>query len=178
MSEEANNFEEIYAIYKNMVYNLSLHYVQNIEDAQEITQDVFVSINQSLEKFNRKSSIKTWIYRITINKSLDYIKSGERKKRSGFLNTMFFGFKSELKFDIPIFNHPGVLLEQKEATKRIFNYINQLPDNQKTALILNKIEHKSQIEISEIMNISTKAVESLIGRAKINLLKKLNFNEG
>jgi len=58
-----------------MVYNLALHYVQNIQDAEEITQDVFVSVYQSLAKFKESSTISTWIYRIAINKSLDYIKS-------------------------------------------------------------------------------------------------------
>ena len=57
------------------MYNLSLHYLHNTEDAQEATQDVFVKIYNKIEGFNNKSSLKTWIYRITINHSLDVIKS-------------------------------------------------------------------------------------------------------
>lgn len=71
--------EEIYSMYKNKVYNLALQYVQNIEDAEEITQDVFVNIHLSLAQFKYNAELSTWIYKITINKSLDYIKMKKRK---------------------------------------------------------------------------------------------------
>lgn len=162
-----------------MVYNLSLHYVQNVEDAQEITQDVFVIIYQSLDAFEEKSSLKTWIYRITINKSLDFIKARQRKKRFAFITSLFFDDSNDLKHNpTDEHNHPGVQLEDKEALAILFNHINQLPDNQKTALILHKIEQKSQVEVAEIMNLSPGAVESLIHRAKINLSKKITKSEG
>ena len=162
-----------------MVYNLSLHYVQNVEDAQEITQDVFVIIYQSLDAFEEKSSLKTWIYRITINKSLDFIKARQRKKRFAFITSLFFDDSNDLKHNpTDEHNHPGVQLEDKEALAILFNHINQLPDNQKTALILHKIEQKTQVEVAEIMNLSPGAVESLIHRAKTNLSKKITKNEG
>jgi len=161
-----------------MVYNLALQYVQNTEDAEEITQDVFVSVYQSHDKFRLESSIATWIYRITINKSLDHIKSKQRKKRFSFLTSLFSDDSNELRFDPPEFNHPGVQLEDKEAIERIFRHINLLPDNQKTALILHKIEQMTQTEVAEIMGISPKATESLIQRAKTNLAHKLGVREG
>ena len=161
-----------------MVFNLSLQYVQNYEDAQEITQDVFLTVYQSISTFKEKSKLSTWIYRITINKSLDFIKAKQRKKRFGFLTSYFFENSGDIKHDTPSFNHPGIQLENKESLEIIFYHINQLPANQKTALILSKIDHKTQAEIAEIMNISTKAVESLIQRAKSNLSKKLNLSEG
>ncbi|MBC7426373.1 MAG: RNA polymerase sigma factor [Bacteroidia bacterium] len=168
--------EELYHKHKKQVYNLALHYVQNIEEAQEITQDVFVSLNNGLEKFREDSSIDTWIYRITINKSLDYIKAKNRKKRSGFLVSLFNNISDQLSYSD--FDHPGVLMEQKEAVQSIFFHINKLPANQKTVLILSKIESKSQREIAEILGISLKAVESLLQRAKTSLLNKLKPNEG
>mgnify|MGYP003553817947 CR=1 FL=1 len=67
-------FESIYNQHKILVYNLALNYLQNTEDAEEITQDVFVQLHHSLSEFKEQSSLKTWIYRITINKSLDFIK--------------------------------------------------------------------------------------------------------
>lgn len=172
------NFEKLYVTHSSMVYNLALQYVQNIEDAQEITQDVFVAIHESMEGFNKHAQLSTWIYRITINKSLDFIKFRKRKKRFGFISALFFDDSNELKHDVPTFDHPGVLIENKEATELIFRYINGLSELQKTALILNKIEHKSQAEIAEIMNMSIKAIDSLIQRAKTNLQKKMKLNEG
>ena len=168
------NLAELYTTYKDMVFNLSLSYIQNIEEAEEITQDVFVAVYQSMDTFQEKSSITTWIYRITINKSLDYIKAKNRKKRLGVFASLFYENTNEVKHELPSFNHPGVLLEQKESVEIIFNHINQLPDNQKTALILYKLEHQSLESIAAIMNISSKAAESLIQRAKANLAKKIN----
>ncbi len=95
-----------------------------------------------------------------------------------FLTSLFFDNSSDLKHDQPTFNHPGVQLEDKESIAAIFKHINDLPDNQKTALILHKIENKTQVEVAEIMQTSPKAIESLIQRAKTNLSKKLNTNEG
>jgi RNA polymerase sigma-70 factor (ECF subfamily) len=77
-------FIEIYNEFSQLVYNLSLSYLQNIEDAKEATQDVFVKIHTKIEGFNNKSSLKTWIYRITINHCLDVIKSKNRKYRMFF----------------------------------------------------------------------------------------------
>lgn len=167
------HFEEIYHAHKKMVYNLALQYVQNSEDAQEIAQDVFVAVHQMLDSFRGESSKSTWIYRITINKSLDYLKAKKRKKRFAFITSIFYNENNELNYDSPNFNHPGVLLEDKESLEKLFRLINNLPDNQRTALILSKIEQKSQIEVAEIMSISVKAVESLLQRAKTNLSKKI-----
>jgi RNA polymerase sigma factor (sigma-70 family) len=160
-----------------MVYNLALNYVQNHEDAQEITQDVFVSVHNSLSKFRHEANTATWIYRITINRSLDYIKAKKRKKRFGFLTSLFSDDPGS-GHDPLHFDHPGVQLEQKESLSKIFSYINGLPENQKTALLLSKTEQKSQAEVAEIMGISVKAAESLIQRAKTNLSIKLKSSEG
>ncbi len=172
------NFEVIYEEHKRMVYNLALQYVQNCEDAEEITQDVFVKVSLSLKDFKEESTLATWIYRISINKSLDYIKAKKRQKRFAFITSIFKEDSNEVKHDPPEFNHPGVKLEDKEALETIFKYINKLPDNQKTALILHKIEHMPQSEVAEIMEISPKAVESLVQRAKTNLSKLLKNSEG
>jgi RNA polymerase sigma-70 factor (ECF subfamily) len=151
------DIETIYFEYSSMVYNLSLQYVQNTEDAEEITQDVFVKVYQKLPSFQEKSSLRTWVYRIAINQSLDFIKAKQSLKRRFWLN-------------------PGVELEQKEACKRIFDAINQLPDKQKTSVILLKIMGKDRAEVAEIMNLNVKAMESVFQRAKKNLEVLLNKN--
>lgn len=158
-----------------MVFNLALNYVQQYEDAQEITQDVFVAVYRSLEKFRQEAGISTWIYRITINRCLDVLKARKRKKRLGFLTALFDGND---KNEIPHFTHPGMQLEHKEQLTLLFGYINELPDNQKTALLLSKTEQKSQAEVADIMGISPKAAESLIQRAKAGLAAKMKQNEG
>jgi len=161
-------FDEIYFEHYKMVFNLALQYVQNMEDAEEITQDVFVKVFDNLHTFKKQSSLKTWIYRMAINQSLDFIKAKKAQKRN-FLSSLFSINDSNFKFQPSNFNHPGIELEQKEACQKIFEAINQLSDNQKTALILLKIENKSQAETAEIMNLNVKALESLFQRAKNNL---------
>ncbi|PWA05868.1 RNA polymerase sigma factor [Flavobacterium psychrotolerans] len=166
-----SDFKAVYNQYKILVYNVSLHYLQNIEDAEEITQDVFVQLHESLDKFNSKSSLKTWIYRITINKCLDSIKHKNSQKRF-----FVFGKKSKSDFEIlniSSFEHPGIILENKEKSKILFGVINELTENQKTAFILSKIDGLSNTEISEIMQLSISSIESLIFRAKTTLKEKL-----
>jgi RNA polymerase sigma-70 factor (ECF subfamily) len=164
--------ELLYEKYARQVFNLALQYVQNESDAEEITQDVFLATHKSLDKFRNEANYSTWIYRITINKPLDFLKAKKRKKR-------FFWFTDELNENDSIeFNHPGVLMENQEETAFIFSCINELPDNQKTALILNKIEQLHIAEIAGIMEVSVKAVESLVQRAKANLSKKIEIGEG
>ena len=75
--------------------------------------------------------------------------------------------------EIPDFVHPGVTLERKEQAQTLFKAINNLPENQKVAFTLSKIEGLNYSEISEVMQISTPSVESLLFRAKQNLQKLL-----
>ena len=166
-------FNVIYETYKTKVFNTAIGYVQNPEDAEEVTQDVFVEVYRSSGRFEGKSSPGTWIYRITINKSLDFIKSRNRKKRFAFISSLF-NDAGELKHDSPDFYHPGVILENKEKSAVLFKAINTLPENQKTAFILSKLEGLSYAEISEVMEASISSVESLLFRAKQNLQKELS----
>ena len=162
----------LYQTYKLLVYNVALNYVQNIEDAEEITQDVFVKVFQSYHKFQNNSSLKTWIYRVTINQSLDFIKQKNSKKRF-----FMFGRKSENNKEYnnsSNFEHPGIQLEQKENAAVLYAVINTLPDNQKTAFILSKVDGLSNPEVAEIMDMSVSAIESLVFRAKNSLKEKLS----
>lgn len=129
-----------------------------------------------IDSFKQKSSLKSWVYSIALNKSKDFIKYKLRKKRAGKIVVLF---KSEEEnhptFELVNFVHPGVQLEQKEDMDFLFKAINSLPENQKTALILAKIDHRSQKEIAGIMGVSPKAAESLLSRAKANLKTNLSL---
>ena len=171
------DFEAFYEQYKNLVFNLSLHYVQNREDAEEITQDIFITVYEKLPEFRAEAKISTWLYRITVNRCIDFERTRKRKKRCAFISSIF-GQDNNIMIDVPEFNHPGILMEQQEEMRQIFNALNRLPERQKTVIILLKIEEKSQAETAAIMGIGIKAVESLFQRAKNNLSKNLNNSEG
>ncbi len=162
-------FQEIYQTYASMVYNVCLNYFGNEADAQDCTQDVFIKIHKKLDTFKEESSHKTWIYKITTNTCLDKIKATKRRRKLYELGS-FLG----LKYEPITYEHPGVELEQKEAVNRIMTIINDLPEKQRTAIILKRLENLSQKEIADIMNCSTKAVESLVSRAKNTIKRKLN----
>ena len=168
--ENQATFLEIYEKHKSLVFNVCLNYLQNQEDAEEVFQDVFLKVHQKIDKFEERSSLKTWIYRITINLCLDFIKAKKRKKRFAFLQSLS---NQEIQIASP-FSHPGVLLENKEGTEAIFKAINQLPESQKTALLLKSIEGLPQKEIASIMTLNEKAVESLLSRARKKMKELLN----
>ncbi len=158
---------------------MCLHYVLNKEDAQDVAQEVFVKIYHNLSQYNPETaSLKTWIYRISINQSLDFLKAKKTKKRFGFITSLFHPASDELIKDVAKVSHPGVSLEDKESLEELLLIIQALPENQKTAIILSKIEDRPQKEVAEIMNISVKAVESLLQRAKQMIGKKLEEREG
>lgn len=164
-------FEELYRQYHVLVYNLALHYLQNIEDAEEVTQDVFVKLHRSIQKFENRSALKTWIYRITVNASLDLIK--HKKSRRNFF---VFGKRAsdEETQRLAHFEHPGIQLENKEKAETLFAAINDLPENQRTVFILSKLDGLSNPEIAEMMQLSVSAIESLAFRAKSMLREKLS----
>lgn len=136
-----------------------------------------MKVHGKLSGFKAESELKTWIYRITINHCLDFIKAKKRQKRFGF----HLFIHTDVKEDSAVFSgfdHPGIQLENKEATERIFKCINRLPERQKTALLLKSMEGLSQKEIAEVMDQSVKSVESLLSRAKSNLRTELDRSEG
>ena len=166
-------FATLYDLYKDKVFNTVLSYVQNREEAEEVTQDVFIEVYRSCTNFKGESSENTWIYRIAINKSLDHLRHRGRKKRFAFIRSIFNAESGDLQFDVPHFEHPGIILENKDKAAILFRVIDALPENQKTAYILSFIEDLPGKEVAEVMKLTPKAVESLLQRAKANLRKEL-----
>ncbi|MBC7625878.1 RNA polymerase sigma factor [Ferruginibacter sp.] len=165
-------FSTVVGCYQDMVYNTAISIVQNEEDAADITQDVFVQVFQSVGSFKGDAKFSTWLYRIVIAKALDHEKRKKRKKRFGFIQSLYTE-KGEAKYHPEEFNHPGIQLENKEKAGELFKALKQIPANQRIAFMLNKIEGLNNQEIAVIMNTSFYAVESLLARAKNNLKKSL-----
>ena len=161
-------FKELVETWQDMVYNTSIGFLQNEEDAEDISQEVFIKVYQSIYSFKGQSKLSTWIYRITVSKCLDHLRKKKRKKRFAFMQGLY-GNDDTLATDPPDFIHPGVKTESKEKSIALFKAIDKLPENQKTAFVLNKVEELSYREISEIMDSSESAVDSLLQRAKKNL---------
>jgi RNA polymerase sigma factor (sigma-70 family) len=147
--------------------------VQNPDEAEDLAQEVFIEVWHSVKKFRGDSSLSTWIYRLTINKSLDHLRRKKRVK-NGMLVSLFGTKKNELQIiDPPDFFHPGVAIENKESAALLFSAIDRLPEKQKAVIVLQNLEDLSMKEIAEVLGTSASAVESLLSRARENLKKML-----
>jgi RNA polymerase sigma-70 factor (ECF subfamily) len=167
------DFKDIVDKYQEKVRNTCYRFVKNTDDADDVAQDVFIQVYESLANFRAEAELSTWIYRIVVNKSLDFIRKQKRKKRFGQL-TSLFGFNEEKEeIILPAGGNPQMDLEDKERKQILDSAIDQLPENQKTAITLSKYEGFSNNEIAKIMDLSLSAVEALMHRAKKNLHKKL-----
>ena len=165
-------FKNIVETWQDMVYNTALGILQNAEDAEDVTQETFMQAFESVSSFKGESKFSTWLYRITISKAMDHIRKKKRKKRFAFIQSLY-GKNDQPVIDPPDFFHPGVSMENKENAAVLFKAMEQLPPNQKTAFVLNKVEGLSYIKIGDVMKISDSAVDALLHRAKANLKKIL-----
>jgi RNA polymerase sigma-70 factor (ECF subfamily) len=171
--EEA--FRELVSTRQNLVFNTVLGFLQNHEDAEDVSQDVFIKILESIGQFKGESALSTWVYRVSVTSALEFLRKKKRKKRFGFMSPLW-GENNEQTVELPDFHHPGVALDKRESAAILFKAIKKLPENQQIAFILNKVEGLSYQEVAEIMNTTLSAVESLLHRARTNLreiLKKI-----
>jgi RNA polymerase sigma-70 factor (ECF subfamily) len=168
------DFESIVAHNQEKVRNICFRYVNNVDDADDIAQEVFIQVFESLSHFREEAQISTWVYRIAVNKSLDFIRSKNRKKRFAQLISLFKSGEDEATIEIPSFETPDKELDDKERKKILDLALDKLPENQKTAIVLSKYEGFGNSEIAKIMDLSLSAVDALIHRAKKNLQKDLH----
>ena len=170
-------FRYLVTTYQDRIYNTVIGIVQNAEDAEDVAQEVFIQVFRSIQSFKGESKLSTWMYRIATTRSLDLLRSRKSKKRFGFIQRLF-GDGTEPLYELPDFNHPGVELDKKENAAKLFKAISQLPENQKIAFTLHKLEDLSYQEVSEVMKTTVAAVESLMHRARLNLRKLLEKESG
>jgi len=156
--------------FQQKVFSTCISFVPNKEDAQDIAQDVFIEVFKSINKFKGDSKLSTWIYRITTNKCLEFIRKKNTKKRFAFLQSIT---GSAIPLDKTNYfsemNHPGVMLENKELNATLFKAINSLPESQSVVFTLHRIDGKSHQEVAEITKRTVSSVESIMFRAKKNL---------
>lgn len=166
-------FRLLVNLFSKKVYNTCIGMLQNTEDAEDVTQEIFVTIHLNIKDFKVEASLSTWIYRVSVNKCLEFIRKKNRKKRSGIFKSIFSSDGEKALENHSDFIHPGIQLENQERAKVLFKAIELLPEQQKTAYILHKLEQVSYNEIASIMEVTLSSVESLLFRAKQNLKKHL-----
>ena len=161
-------FKEIVEKYKLLVTNTCYGFVHSMDDANDISQDVFVEVWKKLDFFRGDSKISTWLYKISVNKSLNFIR--DHKK-----NAILCAIDS-IKENVLAY-HPSPAIEDNEEhkikIKLLHKAIADLPKRQKTVFVLFHYEGLDYKEIAEITNATVSVVESLLYRARTNLKNKL-----
>ena len=172
---DKDKFRVLIDHHKNMVFRTVMGFVHEKDDADDLTQDVFIQAYQSLSRFKGEASFSTWLYRIAVNASLNKI-------RKSPIQVLFQRFDDSIPDNIdkqspgPVMDeqNPENLLILNEKSQWIQKALDSLPEKQRTAIVLSKYDDLPQKEIAGIMNISEGAVEALLQRAKNNLRKKLS----
>ena len=167
--EQKSKFQMIYENYTGQILQTAHSLARNHMDAEDIAQDVFIQVFESLGKFRFESKLSTWLYRIAVNRSINHCKS----PRGRAIKVDIESWKQQEVAQSPEMPQQQ-LLEEQEQLELLHRAIDRLPENQRTALILNKYEELSYKEIAEIMGTSLSSVESLLFRAKNNLEKIFN----
>jgi RNA polymerase sigma-70 factor (ECF subfamily) len=173
-NEEA--FRTIVEQYTGKVFRTCMGFVHVKEDAEELTQDVFVNLYQNLDRFKGNSSFSTWIYRIAVNSSLNHLR---KQRRFSFIQRLENVFGAEMHkektSELNLVENPEKLMINNEQNKQLYSAIDSLPESQRIAFTLSKYDEMSQREIANVLSITEGAVEALLQRAKANLRKKLSW---
>lgn len=169
---DRNTFEIVVSRYHSSIIRVCRGYTGSDEDARDLAQEVFVELYRSIGNFKGESSLSSWLYRIAINKSLNFIRDNRKRDNISSLT-------GHLARDID--KYSGLTIDSdrdlinSDHKKALYQSLAKLPEKQRTAFILNKYDDIPYTEIGDIMKLSLSSVESLIFRAKKNLQKNL-FN--
>ena len=165
---DTDAFEQLLVANQDNVYRLAFKMTKNEQDALDISQEVFIKMYTSLQGFRGESRFSVWLYRMTYNQCMDFL-----RKKSGE-NVVSLNKEDddggEYEMEIPdLRNIPEDNLLKKEKTKIIAESIKELPKKQYDVLVMREISDMSYSEIAETLDISEGTVKSRISRARINL---------
>jgi len=148
--------------YKNLVFTLSLKMLQSREEAEEVSQDVFIKVYKSLEKFKTESKFSTWLYRITYNSCIDTLRS---KKRNASLFSLNDFEEDEVVSLINVLD----TIEERERKQMIQKCLSLLPPEESFLLNLYYFQGNSLKEISKIMSINENNLKIKLFRSRRRL---------
>ncbi|MGB2600837.1 MAG: RNA polymerase sigma factor [Candidatus Omnitrophota bacterium] len=164
-------FEEIYRKASGYVYTIALRVTGNISDAEEVTQDVFLSVHRNLRKFRFAASFKTWIYRVTMNRAINLYR--KRKKDEG--PRVRFEDGNELDTLATVKEET---FDKEDSRVRVNAMLEGLLEDQKVCLVLKDIEGLSYQEIADTLKIKINTVRTRIKRAREKLISRYGKGGG
>ena len=180
---QTDAFRQIVDQHQRRVINICYRIVQDRTEAEDLAQETFVEVHRSVDSFRGQSSLSTWIHRIAVTKSLDFVRKQNREKRGGKLKVLLGLDKKAADIPASASTEPDQVLEQRERERVLQQALNSLPTNQRVAFVLSKYDDLTYQEIADLLKTSLSSVESLIHRARKNLRERLrsyyekNFRE-
>jgi RNA polymerase sigma-70 factor, ECF subfamily len=174
-ADDADAFAELVDRYQHRIVGVMHHLLGSAEEAEDLAQEVFFRIYRSRKKYHPSAKFSTWLFTIANNLALNVLRSRQRKptvplevQESGPL-----GARPEEQLAVDAQFTPARGLRQKELTTVIRRALEQLNERQRVAVVLNKFEEMNYAEIAAVMGLSTKAVKSLLSRARGKLREVL-----
>ena len=170
-------YDKIAEIYQKKIYGLSLNLTRNQMDAQDVTQEVLLTLFRKIKMFQGKSAFSSWVYRITLNTS--YMKLRSKKKEPNIsideLMPSFngAGFQQEKIQDWS--ENTESLMFNTETRDVINKAVDLLPEKEKVVFLLRDVEGLSTEKTGEILDLTVPAVKSRLHRARLFLRKKLSY---
>ncbi len=166
--------QEVLASHQGRIYQLALKITGSVEDAEEITQDTFLRLLDTIDRFEGRSSLGTWLYKLGLNQALMRRRKIMRRQEQSREDPLQ-AFKEDGQHAAPIGRWRGSVLDiEREETNRIVREaIDQLPEDYNVVLVLADMEGRSRQEIAELLELSVPAVKSRLHRARLMLRARL-----
>ena len=153
-------FDQIYQSTSRFVYNVALRMIRNQEDAEEITQDVFLVVYRKLKEFRFESSFKTWVYRIAVNSALNYVKKNSKTRHDVVYDEQIHD----------VSDGEGIKIVELENKEQVDWFLEKLNSEQRVCVILRSFEGLSYQQIAETLKININTVRSRLKRAREQML--------
>ncbi len=171
-------FNEIVSRYANKIYGFALRITRNSSDAEEVFQEVFLTLTKKLDTFRGESKFSSWLYRITVNATYMYLRSQKKHESNISLENYYpYDEKGTLMgrvMEKDWSSRPDIIIFSNEALKIIDKSINELPESYRTVFHLRDVEGLSNEEVADILEISIPAVKSRLHRARLFLRDRLS----
>lgn len=167
-------FRALVERYQGRVYRTALSLLRSPEEAEDVVQEVFIEVHQTVARFRAEAALSTWLYRLATSRALKHQKKARAKKRFAFL-THLLGADNEVLHEQADHRHPQALLEGQEQQQQLVEAIARLPDSQQVAFTLRHEQELSYEEIAAVMGTTIAAVDSLLVRARHSLRKFLQL---
>lgn len=177
-TNDENAFEEIVNRYGDRIYGLAFRITRDHHIAEEILQEVFLTLVKKIDTFRGESKFSSWLYRVTINASYMYLRADKRYEGDISLEDYApydeRGFLSDKMVSKDWTNRPDEALFNKEAMEEIEAAVGELPESYRVVFHLRDIEGLSNEETAGILGLSVSAVKSRLHRARLFLRDRLS----